>query len=134
MYLYVELWKPRPEWDNLPCEQREEFLSMLAPSVNRMRKLDVELVGFAVCDAETPADAEYRYMAIWKMPNLGHVHLLEKAVLEEGWANYFHITNARGRVVPVKDMVGDRATAARALLTDCCKRLEIVCRVCSGGF
>lgn len=107
MYLYVELWKPRPEWDNLPCEQREEFLSMLGPNVERMKKLNVELVGFTVCDEETPADAEYRYMAVWKMPSLGHVHMLEKAVREEGWANYFHITNARGRAIPVKEMVSD---------------------------
>lgn len=107
MYLYVELWKPRPEWGNLPCEQREEFLSMLPQNLARMEKLGVDLVGFSVCDEETPADAEYRYLAVWKMPSLGHVHMLEKAVRDEGWANYFHITNARGRAVEVKDMVSD---------------------------
>ncbi len=107
MFLYVELWKPRPEWNNLPCEQREEFLGMLVPGLRRMQKLDVELVGFAVCDEDAPQDAEYRYMAIWKMPNLGHVHMLEKAVREEGWGNYFHITNARGRVISVNEFIED---------------------------
>ncbi|MCB9274769.1 MAG: hypothetical protein H6564_12065 [Lewinellaceae bacterium] len=107
MYLYVELWKPRPEWDNLPCEQREEFLSMLRPNVERMKKLDAELVGFVLCDEDTPAATEYRYMAVWKLPNRGHVHMLEKAVRDEGWANYFHITNARGRVIPVGEVASD---------------------------
>jgi len=111
MFLYVELWKPRPEWDNLPCEQREEFLAMLAPGLRQMEKLDVELVGFAVCDEETPRNAEYRYMAIWKMPNLGHVHMLEKAVRDEGWANYFDITNARGRMISVNEFIGDMVKA-----------------------
>lgn len=107
MFLYVELWKPRPEWENLSREQREEFLAMLGPGVRRMKGLNAELVGFAVCDEDVPMDAEYRYLAVWKMPNLGHVHMLEKAVREEGWANYFDITNARGRIISIKDFVGD---------------------------
>lgn len=107
MFLYVELWKPKPEWDNLSREQREEFLAMLAPGVHRMKGLKAELVGFAVCDEDTPMDAAYRYLAVWKMPNLGHVHMLEKAVRDEGWANYFHITNARGRVIPVGEVASD---------------------------
>ena len=107
MYLYVELWKPKPEWNNLPCEQREEFLSILAPGVNRMKGLKAELVGFAVCDEAAPLDSEYRYLAVWKLPNRGHVHMLEKAVQDEGWGNYFDITNARGKVISVNDFVGD---------------------------
>ena len=107
MYLYVELWKPKPEWNNLPCEQREEFLSIRAPGVNRMKGLKAELVGVAVCDEAAPLDSEYRYLAVWKLPNRGHVHMLEKAVQEEGWGNYFDITNARGKVISVNDFVGD---------------------------
>ena len=107
MFLYVELWKPRPGWNNLPCEQREEFLEMLSPGVRRMQGLNVELVGFAVCDETAPLDSAYRYLAVWKMPNMGHVHMLEKAVRDEGWANYFDITNARGRMISVDEFVGD---------------------------
>ena len=80
---------------------------MLAPGVRRMQGLNVELVGFAVCDEAVPQNSDYRYLAVWKMPNLGHVYMLEKAVEEEGWANYFDITNARGQIIPVKDFVGD---------------------------
>ena len=107
MYLYVELWKPKPEWNNLPCEQREEFLGMFSPGVRRMQGLNVELVGFAVCDETAPLDSAYRYLAVWKMPNMGHVHMLEKAVRDEGWGNYFDITNARGRMISVDEFAGD---------------------------
>ena len=109
MFLYVELWKPRPAWDALPIETREEFLSQLQPSVGKMKDIGVELVGFAVCDEAAANDAHYRYLAVWKMPNLGHVHMLEKAIKAEGWANFFDIINARGKIVSidqgVKDMV-----------------------------
>ena len=109
MYLYVELWKPRPEWNDLPREQRQEFLNQFVHGVKRMQKLDVELVGFSLCDEETPHNSEFRYIAVWKMPNLGHVHMLEKAVKKEGWANFFEIINVRGNLVSIdavmKDMV-----------------------------
>ncbi|MCB0564111.1 MAG: hypothetical protein KDD01_07010 [Phaeodactylibacter sp.] len=107
MLLYVQLWKPKPEWNNLPCEQREEFLGMFSPGVRRMQGLNVELVGFAVCDETAPLDSAYRYLAVWKMPNMGHVHMLEKAVRDEGWGNYFDITNARGRMISVDEFAGD---------------------------
>ncbi len=111
MFLYIELWKPRPAWDNLPCEQREEFLSILGPNVSRMKELGVELIGFAVNEDAPAGDTGYRYMAVWKMPNRGHVHMLEKAVKDEGWDNYFTISVASGKVLKVNDFVGDMVKA-----------------------
>jgi hypothetical protein len=107
MYLYVELWKARPEWNDLPREQREEFLSRVVNSIHRMQTLDVELVGFSLCDEETPHHDNFRYIAVWKMPNLGHVHMLEKAVQNEGWANFFDIINARGPLQSIEGIVKD---------------------------
>jgi hypothetical protein len=107
MFLYIELWKPRSTWNALPCEQREESLSQLKAGLKRMEHLGVELVGIALCDEETPNNEEYRYMAVWKMPNLGHVHMLETAVRKEGWSNYFDMINARGKMIPVNEFVGD---------------------------
>lgn len=107
MYLYIELWKPRPNWSNLSCEAREEFLAQVQPAVQNMKDIGVELIGFAVCDEEAPDDAHYRYLAVWKMPNLGHVHMLEKAIRAEGWGNFFEISNARGKLMPLREAVRD---------------------------
>lgn len=82
-------------------------MGMFSPGVRRMQGLNVELVGFAVCDETAPLDSAYRYLAVWKMPNMGHVHMLEKAVRDEGWGNYFDITNARGRMISVDEFAGD---------------------------
>lgn len=107
MFLYIELWKPRAEWNSLATEQREESLSQLKTGLGRMEDLGVELVGIALCDEEAPDNTEYRYMAVWKMPNLGHVHMLETAVKKEGWRNYFDMVNARGRVIPLDNFISD---------------------------
>ena len=107
MYLYVELWKPKASWTEVPREQREEFLNQLRVGTRKMEKLGVELVGFAVCDEATPHGEDYRYIAVWKMPNLGHVHMLEKAVQDEGWYHYFDVTNARGKMTSVEAAARD---------------------------
>lgn len=105
--MYVELWKPRPEWENLPSEQREEFLCQVVHGVERMKELEVRLIGFSICDQETPHSSDFRYIAVWEMPNLGHVHMLEKAVKKEGWENFFEIINARGSLAPIDAILED---------------------------
>ncbi len=105
MYLYVELWKPRPAWNALPVEQREEFLSRLAKGTEQMEALGVELTGFCLCDEGIPFDGGFKYMAVWKMPNQGHAYMLDKAVRAEGWENYFEILHARGSVTPVSALM-----------------------------
>ena len=48
------------------------------------------------------------YQQVNRTVSLAHgFHMLEKAVQEEGWGNYFDITNARGKVISVNDFVGD---------------------------
>lgn len=107
MHLYIELWKPKPAWDNVSREQRQEFLNQLRAGIEKMEKLGVELLGFAVCDEVIPNSGGFRYVAAWKMPNKGHVHMLEKAVEDEGWYNYFEVTNARGRLTSIESAALD---------------------------
>lgn len=107
MYLYVEMWKPRSAWNELSREQRQEYLCQMSNGIDKMLDSGVQLVGIACNDEGVPNDAEYRYMAVWKMPNRGHVHMLEKAVKAEGWANYFDIGNARGQILSVDQAIED---------------------------
>ena len=107
MYLYFELWKPKPAWDDVSREQRQEFLNQLRAGTRKMEELGVELVGFAICDKAASHSGDFRYMVAWKMPNLGHVHMLEKAVQSEGWYNYFDVTNARGKLTSLEEAAVD---------------------------
>ncbi len=111
MYLYVEMWKPRSTWNALSREQRHEYLSQMSTGIEKMLTSGVQLVGIACNDKEVPDDADYRYIAVWKMPNRGHVHMLEKAVKAEGWGNYFEIGNARGQILSVDQAIEDMVVA-----------------------
>ncbi len=107
MYLYVELWKPRQAWLEMAREQREEYLSQMRPNIEKMVDSGVKLIGFALLDEDIPNDSQYRYMAVWKMPSRGHVHMLEKAVRAEGWGNFFDIGNARGQLISIDKAVAE---------------------------
>jgi len=107
MYLYVELWRPRQEWLEMPREQREEYLRQMRPNIEKMVESGVRLIGFALLDDDVPNDSQYRYMAVWKMPNRGHVHMLEKAVRADGWDNFFEIGNARGQLISIEEAVSE---------------------------
>jgi len=111
MYLYVEMWKPRSAWEGLSREQRHEYLSQMSTGIEKMLASGVELVGMACNDTRVPNDADYRYIAVWKMPSRGHVHMLEKAVKAEGWSNYFKIGNARGQILSVDQAIEDMVVA-----------------------
>ncbi|MCB0620869.1 MAG: hypothetical protein KDC43_21515 [Saprospiraceae bacterium] len=105
MYLYLELWKPKPAWEDLSREQREEFLAQFAPGVRRSEDLQVELLGFALNEREN--EVQYRYIAAWKMPNRGLIHMLEKAEEKEGWTTYFDIAHLGGRLIPLRVFAND---------------------------
>lgn len=107
MYLYVELWKAKPTWMALPQQQRGEYMAQLGPAIAGVLGAGVELVGWAVANDDTPYPADFRYIAVWKMPNEGHVRQFEKTVEGAGWYNYFEQVNARGELTPPDPVIGD---------------------------
>ncbi len=96
MHLYVELWKARPAWLAMTPEDRAAFVARLEPAVTRLVGEGVQLLGFAVTDADVPHGADYPYMAVWQMPTLELVRHYERGVEAAGWHEYFEQVNARG--------------------------------------
>jgi hypothetical protein len=110
MYLYVELWKPREAWMALPIQERSSYMSQLGPALGELTKAGVELIGWSLNDSETPYGADYRYLAVWRMPNQETVKQFEKVVEQSGWHRYFEQVNARGELVSpdlvIANMIG----------------------------
>ena len=99
MYLYVELWKPREAWMALSIQERSSYMSQLGPAMGDLMKAGVELIGWSLNDSETPYGADYRYIAVWKMPSQDAVRQFEQVVEQTGWHRYFEQVNARGKLV-----------------------------------
>ncbi len=107
MHLYIELWKARPTWLALPAGERKQFFDKVGSEIQKLTEAGVEIVGFAINDADTPHGSDYRYLAVWKMPRLEHVEMLERSVEQAGWHTYFEQINARGALIPPSQAIED---------------------------
>ena len=107
MYLYIELWKAKQEWLDLSQKERGDYMSQLGPTIEGLAKAGVEIVGWGVNDAETPYRGDYRYLAVWKMPNKDLVQQFEETVEQAGWHKYFEQINVRGELLTPETVIGD---------------------------
>ena len=105
MYLYVELWKARPAWHDLPQEQRRSWFDKLLGSLQEQLQSGVEPLGFAANEQDTPLAAEYDFIGAWRMPNKEIAQQFEKFVDDAGWHNYFEQVNARGESISPHDVM-----------------------------
>jgi len=107
MFLYVELWKARPEWYALSKEERTEYMSESGPAIQELLEKGIELVGFGLNEVETPHRADYRYLSVWKIPEKKLVMQMESAVEKAGWHEYFEQANVRGWFVTPEAVLSD---------------------------
>lgn len=106
MYLYVEQWNVTKEWMDLSKEDRRAYMNKVSDSITQMSRDGLENLGWAMNDEHTPYRSDYRYMAVWKLPDLDAVESLEKGIEEAGWHKYFSQVNSRGKILPLHEAIG----------------------------
>lgn len=107
MHIYVELWNARPSWHALSEEERSAYIEKVGQNVQALAEKGIEPLYFGVADEDVPLRADYRYLAIWRMPDEAAARELEDNVEQAGWHEYFEQVNARGRSVPPEQVFGD---------------------------
>ena len=112
MHLYVELWKARPSWLAMPATERADWVAKLGPLMEQLTSAGIELLGFAVTDADAPYGTDYPYMAVWRVPSLELVRQFEGGLQATGWHDYFEQVNARGELQPPSLVLDHMARAA----------------------
>ncbi|MBK8489304.1 MAG: hypothetical protein IPL49_00020 [Saprospirales bacterium] len=106
MKSYIELWKAKDAWTNLPKEDRGNYLSKLAPSIQYFAEKGVEIVSWGLIEENTFNKADYDFFAIWNMPNEEIVKEFEVLIEGTGWYNYFEQINACGKVTTPDEVIG----------------------------
>ncbi len=107
MHVYIEMWNAHSGWLALSKEERAGFMERLGPALGELFAAGIELVGFAHNEENTAHRANYRYIAVWKMPDAGLVRRLEAAVEQSGWHDYFEQVNASGAILPPEEVLKD---------------------------
>jgi hypothetical protein len=106
MHLYVEAWKARPAWLALPQADRERFFGIIGEEIGKQLGAGCELVGVALNDADAPRRANYHYVAVWKIPDQGHVQDFEETWERVGFHDYFEQINIRGELMEPDQFAG----------------------------
>lgn len=105
MYLYVEQWNVTKDWMDLSKEDRRDYMNKVKGAIDEMSRDGVENVGWAMNDEHTPYRSDYRYFAIWKLPNLEAVEQFEDGIEEAHWHKYFSQVNTRGKLLPLNEAI-----------------------------
>ena len=74
-------------------------MSQVGPGVASLHEAGLELVGFALNDSDTDRRADYRYLAVWKMPDKKIAQQFEDMVAGAASYEYFAQDNVRGELV-----------------------------------
>ncbi|MGB7843630.1 MAG: DUF6616 family protein [Salinimicrobium sp.] len=105
MYLYVEQWNVTQKWMDLSKEDRRDYMNKVKDAIKDMESAGLENLGWGLNDEHTPYRSSYRYMAVWKIPDLEMVKKFEKGIEEAHWHDYFNQVNSRGKIVPLNDAI-----------------------------
>lgn len=96
MYIFVEMWKPKPSWLALSKEAREQYLNQVAPALQAMVDNGVEIIAWSLNDAATPYTTDHIYLGVYKFPTREQTVQFEQMVSAAGWYDYFYQINAKG--------------------------------------
>ena len=96
MITYIELWKTRQAWVDLPNEERVNYLNALGPAIQQLMESGVQILSWGSNETSTFKKADYDYFAVWTFPSLESAQSFEKLVEGAGWYNYFDQVNAMG--------------------------------------
>ena len=99
-YILTEIWKARPAWLELPAADRQRFFEeKVGPLLMGIIGQGAEILGCAINDNTGAERIDYRYIAVWKLPDKAFSDRLEAAAKEAGFLNYFEQVNFSGTLI-----------------------------------
>ncbi|WP_433505399.1 DUF6616 family protein [Pseudonocardia halophobica] len=107
-YILTEIWKARPSWIRLsPGERQKFFHEKIGPLIMSQVEQGAQFLGCAINDNTGPERMDYRYMAVWKLPDKAFSERLEASAKEAGFLAYFEQVNFSGKLIAPDVMNAD---------------------------
>lgn len=95
MKCFIELWKAKTAWRELPSQEREDYIAQIVPHMQALTEKGVEFGAWGENDNDTSHRADYDFLGIWMFPDKDMVKEFEQVVEAAGWYNYFE------QVIPI---------------------------------
>ncbi|MHC5005600.1 MAG: DUF6616 family protein [Planctomycetota bacterium] len=107
-YILTEIWKPRPAWLSLGADERTRFFDeRIGPLITSLIGEGAEILACAINDNTGTERIDFRYMAVWRLPDKAFSDRLESAALDAGFLEYFEQANFSGACITPDVMNAD---------------------------
>ncbi len=106
MITYIELWKAKQAWTDLPKEEKINYTSALGPAIQQLLENGVQIVSWGCNEPSTFNKIDYDYFAVWTFPDMAAAQQFEQLVASVGWYNYFDQVNAMGTATGPQEVIG----------------------------
>lgn len=106
MKIFIELWKAKDAWKQLPLSERQEYMAQIGPVMEDLMKKGLVIEAWGINEDETPFASEYDYFAVTKLPTQELLAEFEAIVERAGWYNYFDQVNVSGSPMTPEDVIG----------------------------
>lgn len=106
MKIFLELWKAKDAWKNLPVAERQDYVAQIGPVMEDLIKKGVVIEAWGINEDSTPYAADYEFFAVTKLPSQELLDEFEAIVDEAGWYNYFEQINVSGSAMSPEQVIG----------------------------
>lgn len=100
-YVLTEIWNAKPAWLDLAPEDRVRFFGeKIGPLLTGLVAEGAEILACAINDNTGSERMDYRYMAVWRVPDRAFSDRLEASARAAGFLDYFEQVNFSGTAIP----------------------------------
>jgi len=106
MKVFIELWKAKDAWKNLPLPDRQEYVAQIGPVIEDLMTKGLEIDAWGLNEDETEYKAEYDFFAVSKLPSEELLKEFQSILEAAGWYNYFEQVNLSGSLMSPEEVIG----------------------------
>ncbi len=106
MKIFIELWKAKDAWKNLPVSDRQNYVAQIGPVMQDMISKGVVIEAWGINEDTSPHNAGYDFFGVTKFPTPELLSEFEAIVEGAGWYDYFEQVNISGSVMSPEEVIG----------------------------
>lgn len=106
MKIFIELWKAKKAWKELPVKDRQEYVAQIGPVMEDLMSKGLEIVAWGFNEDQTEFKSDFDFYAVSKLPSQELLDAFENAIEAAGWYHYFEQVNVSGSPVTPDEVIG----------------------------
>ena len=107
MKIFIEFWKAKDAWRQLPTAERAAFAAQMGPAMEGLISKGATFDAWGMNSDTSPQRADYDFYAVTKLPTQDLLDSFQSIVEGSGWYNYFEQINMSGDEVGAEAVIGE---------------------------